>query len=721
MHPEIVIKGLNLELWALLQDKPEPLYTRVNNEDLLLDVINIHAWSMGIMRLKDTVLAVWDKIEPLSRASFLAAMTELGGTDPFRDKAELFSKTSFLERGEASPYFNMLVSFDGHLEYSLDTFCQLACNAIHSDRIDILKHLLTQPVDLTASVRRFSASRSYDNWEQKEIEKLSHRIIDMILEAALIENNLDMARLALQHGADPNIPIWQLERSYNHKYSALGYVIDMEFPYRGMIDLLLDQGASAAGTPYGGYNHELFLALGKGRYELVDRLISLGAGLSKPAKSADNSEVTKTAGCEHMVIGPGGPNFFGHFGDRLKWAHENIGSIIPLVPVSEKQAFFSSHAQGGSYSTIMERVIGNLDRLKRYEALGLDTRLSAEELCSAVGCGAFDSLVYLISKHGDSARDRAMFRIRRRKPDIGAAWHHMDMVPQADGINSADEFDPQDQKPFELPDGSKLYVDLSAIAAPGHKLGPCFEGHFWLRKDTAILRRRKDRVIVRRFEHSWHMEPFPLRPPGTCREQRYLDECIPCIRETGGQYIYLGLSLQRVRQIVSGCTLGTTSTPWKDLPPYVEILDQAEQRIKAQDSCNSRPGSTPLTDYELWGYPPEFWLYLVRLENGFISMTIDSCQGKTELLKEYKAWAKKAKIREIKFAPDQQLLEWEHWSEVPVEYKPYYYWDTMFGDRPSVTMGSYDNKYESTMASKVRNWYDNKREEWFQAKKARQE
>jgi len=57
---------------------------------------------------------------------------------------------------------------------------------------------------------------------------------------------------------------------------------------------------------------------------------------------------------------------------------------------------------------------------------------------------------------------------------------------------------------------------------------------------------------------------------------------------------------------------------------------------------------------------------------------------------------------------------------LPAEYKPYYYWDTMCGDRPGVTMGSYDNKYESAMATKVRNWHDRKWTEWFQAKKTKQ-
>ena len=689
-HPGLVIGDTFTDEWKRTKSEQDEPQDKVD-QDLALSFVCLHPWACGVDKHTKLVAALWEQMTPEARGAFMAGLSEFH----FGDEPELIDRTLLrLETAELSP----------------ESLCQLACNVIRFKRLDFLTALLGKYPSPTDKIKRFSASDTWDSWESEELLKLSHRVIDMILEAALIANDIDAARLALQHGADPNISIWQLERSSNNKYSALGYVIDSENiqPHMGMAELLLEHGASAAGTAYGGYNHELFLALGKGWHELAERLISGGACLSKPVESAENAEITKTAGCESIVIGPGGPNFYGHFGDKLKWAYENIGSIIPLVPVSEKQAFFSANAQGGSKSTMMDKVVGNLDRLKRYEALGLDTRLSAEELCTAVGCGAFDSLAYLLSKHGDSARDRAMFRIRRYRPDIGAAWRHMEMVPQEDGVNLVNDFDPQGQKPFELPDGSKLYVDLSAIASPLHKLGPCFEGYFWLRKDTVVLRRRKDRVVVRRLYKKWCMEPFPLRAPGICRDQRYLDDCLPLIREIDGKFIHLGVTMGRVWWTMSAGPLKDVVHTWKDTPEYSNLQDQAEQRIKTQDSCNSRPGSTLLTDYELWGYPPEYWLYLLRLQNGFIGMTIDSCQGKTELLKEYKIWAKTAKSREIKFIPDSQLLKWEHWSEVPAEYKPYYYWDTMCGDRPGVTMGSYNNKYESAMATKVRNWHDRK-------------
>ena len=72
--------------------------------------------------------------------------------------------------------------------------------------------------------------------------------------------------------------------------------------------------------------------------------------------------------------------FFGHFDEELSWAQEAIGDLIELTPIAEKQAFYSGNAQGGTWGTILDVVVGDRDRLKLYETLGLDTRLTAEEL-----------------------------------------------------------------------------------------------------------------------------------------------------------------------------------------------------------------------------------------------------------------------------------------------------------------------------------------------------
>lgn len=701
MHPGM-INGDTFSTWEKTSPNPDTPEEKVDI-DLLAALLERHAWACGMKKYTKAAAGLWDRLSSLSRGAFMAGLSE----QAFDEEPDLIDRTmSRLDSAELSP----------------ESLCQLACNAIKNKRTDLLEALLAQYPQPTGIVRRFSASDSGDAWDSEEVERLSPRVIDMILEASLICNNIDAARLALTHGANPDIPVWQLERSSNHKYSALGYVIDSEHAqnmqsHNEMAELLLDQGASPSGIAYAGYNHELFLALGNGWYDLADRLLAHGASFQKPVSTDEIAPAVRTAGIESVVLGPGGPNFFGFFGDKLKWAVENIGSIIPLVPVSEKMSFFSSHAQGGSRSTFMDRIVGNLDRLRWYESLGLDTRLSAEELSTAVSCGAFDSLVYLLSKHGETARDRAMFRIRRFRPDIGTAWRHMVMIPQADGVNIVSDFNPQGQQSFDLPDGSRLFVDLSAVASPGHTLGPCAEGFFWLRKDIVTLRRRKDRVVVYRLYKKWVMEPLPLRKPGTCRGQQYLDECLPLIREIDGKYIHLGVTLGRLWWVLPEGEMRNAVPQWNKTPGYDGIQDQAEELIRAQDAWNARPPEPCLTDWELQGYPPEYWCYLVRLDKGFISMTEESCHGNLTLLKDYNSWARSAKRREREFTPDRRLLEWDFWHEIPPDYKPYYYWDTMFGDRGSVTMGSYDNKYEREMASKVRCWHDRKWSEWWRARR----
>lgn len=559
------------DVWGKASDMAEPLYQRVGTPEEWALLLNRNAWAAGMGgKLSHTVLHYLKLLTREARGAFLAGLSEL------------HSDSKIIERA---------LDFLPSLELSPESLCQLACNAIKYNKPDLLQALLVKYPAPTDRIRRFGAYAMPDDWENREIEKLSNRVIDLILEAALISNNTAAARLALEHGADPNIPVWQLERSCNKRYSALGYAIDTEFIYnnethKDMVDLLLESGASAAGIAYAGYNSELALALAQGEKELVDRLIFQGASLSRPADDTERVTI-RTEGSESMVISPAGPNFFGHFGRELHWAHEKIGSIIPLVPVSEKQVFYTADAQGGRHYTMMDKVVGNVSALKQYEALGLDTRLSAEELCTAVKADAFDSLVYLLSHYGESARDRAMFRIRRFRPDIGAARRYLEAVPQPDGVNLAADFDPQGKEYFTLPDGSRLYADLSALASPGHNLGPCHAGHFWLREDTVVLRRRKDRVIVRRLEKRWRMEPLPLRKPGTCREQRYLDECLPLIREIDGQCIHLGVTLGNVIWLLPSCELRDTTAPWRELPAYVAIQDQAEKRIREQVAWNS--------------------------------------------------------------------------------------------------------------------------------------
>ena len=126
------------------------------------------------------------------------------------------------------------------------------------------------------------------------------------------------------------------------------------------------------------------------------------------------------------------------------------------------------------------------------------------------------------------------------------------------------------------------------------------------------------------------------------------------------------------------------------------------------------PSEPVLSEVELWGYPAEFWSYLIRLENGFIGVTVGSCVEKPGLLRDYRTWARQAKKHERDFRADPKLLEWEHWHEVPPDYRPYFYIDTMFRNRPAVISADYYDRYQHAMSEKAKDWLWKMEQEWKQ-------
>jgi hypothetical protein len=257
------------------------------------------------------------------------------------------------------------------------------------------------------------------------------------MEAALVRGDLAAIRLALQRGADPNLPVWKQERSSAEKHCALSFAISEG--RREIAETLLGAGASAAGTDFTAPNYPLYMAIKNGWDDLAERLLQGGARLRGLARLSDKSSAPLAEAPEFPPAVPLRPpgsaqapksevaqsrfrrlrEYFGHDSEELDWACETIGNIIPLAPILEKQAFHWGHAQGGQFTTILNVVVGNVDRLKRYESLGLDTRLTPEELCTAIDLNAFEGLLYLLSKHATDKREQALEFIRLRKP----AWH----------------------------------------------------------------------------------------------------------------------------------------------------------------------------------------------------------------------------------------------------------------------------------------------------------
>jgi hypothetical protein len=518
----------------------------------------------------------------------------------------------------------------------------------------------------------------------------------MILEAALTRRCASSVALALRHGANPNINFWELERNSNHMHTALGFAL-----HEGMADIalnLVEQGADATGGDAPGL--PLYQSLAGGMDKVAEALLRHGATFNHPTIASPSIKEIQERNRRPEWKDRNSETE----NEQLDWIKSQIGGLLPLVPFEEKTAVYIERTVG-SYTTsdfretYLKAVIANLERLRRFEALGLDARLSTEELNTAIKQDCYPSLLYLLEKHGEKVRDRVLFRIRRRKPEFGARNRALETRPQKDGINVLAKFDPCGQTPIVIGDRFRLYIDYSAIAEPDHELGACLEDHFWVRHDRAVFRLRQGQVVMRKLTSTWEMVVVP--------QYKYpLGEYLPVVREGEGQFIALGITLSNLYRATNDPELRELISAKTDSPLREALVDLGWERVRAQ-MATIKPGPKPvLSQDELEGYPRLFWPYLIRLPSGFIGMTAESCAESPELLPQYEEWAQVNKSEET-FVPDPRLVSWDIWRDIPVEFRPYYVMDTLF-ERPTVRSNG-ANAYEKAMIHKAVMWHN----EWM--------
>ena len=695
----------NEEDWEAVEPTLRIADDKLDNQAVAL--FSKHGWTIGRLGWIAVADRLWARLSEDSRASFLAGLS--GRLSSGFGAGAALAPTIPLPQGDRLSAAEFIKEKIGDVTLNPISACELAVNITLRSGDSTVAAILSRPGIAEARVPRLDPLGQRE-WESA-IHPLSDRVADIVFEVALKTNNDRVAEAALDASADPNAAIWSLERSFNERFCALAYAIDHGTPR--MVDRLLNSGASPEGTDYGGLNQPLFYALYHRRDELADRLLAGGASFSMPSEVAC-APAGAGCGCESEVISPRG-QFFGYFRNELDAIRQRLSPLIALTDVARRASHYIGNGQGGSRMTFLNAVANrddDLARLQKYEERGLDTSLSVEEICALIHADAWNCLAYLLGKHGADTRDRAFFRLRRKYSEFGAQQRWFETEPQDDGINVIAHFDPAGWPSFELPDGSRIHADLSAIAPPGHALGPCGETEFFCREVSAVLRRRGDHVVVTRLSQQWALVPNPFKtshlgPRGLRKLPRYeLLDLLPVVREIGGRFIWLGISLDGV-----GWNLRDTATAerfheWRDSLAGERIVAEATRRIAAQDAANLRPPKPQLSEVELDGYPREFWPHLVRLDNGLIGMTEESCDD-TKLLARYRAWEAQNKP-DFTFVPDPRILEWDGWKQVPEELKPFFVFDPMF-DRPGVRHKS-ANEYEEAMIRKAVRWWN---EEWM--------
>jgi hypothetical protein len=662
--------------WHTLEEMASTLDARQLSE--VLPVLAARAWEAGSQESFQLSRLLWPQLSPQAQGDCLAGMARhLSNLEP----AE--------ERMLADFFLNHLPS----TALSSQALAEIAANAMRSRQSAILDAALAhRDFDPEAVVERLDPAE--DRFEN-EISQHATRTVDLLLECSVRCLQAEATERLLAQGASPDLPCWNLERSFSEWFSLLSYSLHSlgntekdDEPMR-IFDLLLQHGADPRGLACEGLNHPLKLALDKCRWNIADRLLDMGAsftgGRELLPKDFEKPGRLIPAGHPHYAV----------LDDDLQWVETKIAPLVSLLKPWQAPLFYRGDAQGGKSSTFLSSLLSEQDmqQLKHFESRGLPTGLTPALFIQLVNGGHCAALIYLL--RNETNLPHILFRARCRNPELGIlrlqAWLSQ---PQDDRINELPDFDPGDQVPLELPDGSRYYLYLDAVAPPDHDHGPLTSGCFWLQEHQPVHRRRRDRVIIRCLQRIWRMEKLP--------EHDYaLMAMMPLVKEVNGRHFLPGVS---ARHVMFGQAFPVESTPlvraWLN-GPFEQAMRDFRQRISDQLANTSLLPEPVLSVTELKPYPEEFWPYLRRLEDGTIGVTQKSTQPRPEMHDIITIWARQNKPPQD-FTPDPRVVSWSLWSKVPLELQPYFVWDDLF-QKPTVTHES-RNDYDRAMIHQAVQW-----------------
>ena len=323
----------------------------------LIPLVEKHAWLIGRLGLAPLAERIWPGLSRSARGNYLAGISNHMS-------------------GDSAPAFTAKAA---EADFSPAALCELAVNRLAQDQWQTVIGLLDNPTTLTGEIQRFVAFRSKVlNRKYKAIDALSHRVVDILLEAALRLGKTEAVGDLLNRGASPNIGLWQVFSSCSHRYCALSYAIKNDL--LPCVPLLLDAGATPDGNKFSGQGQPLLFALHGGNWSIADLLLQRGARFD--GGKLDNFGV------------------FHPSDETVEWVRQIAGQKFPLEPIITKPQcdtpFDGMYGMSHTYLTAMLGRADRLNHLKKYVLLGLDARPTAEELAYGIELGDVSCLEYLL-------------------------------------------------------------------------------------------------------------------------------------------------------------------------------------------------------------------------------------------------------------------------------------------------------------------------------------
>ena len=505
------------------------------HQGLVRDLVLRHGWLIGTLGWLPLIESAWLHCSPETKGEILAGL----------------SNQEFLEWKKTTTVDDWFLSRLKEARLTPLAACELAVNGLYRNRPALTAHVLAQPHLLVAGIQRKELDDAAENCRA---EDACPRGIDLVLEAALCLGLNGWVRRALVCGADPNSGIFWPDRPVREKFCALSFAARA-----GTIEavrILLKAGADADGTNYSGKGHPLFQALAHGRRQVANELIWGGASFQVQTRRQ---------------------TFFGRFEIHPERMQEAMEGLVPLVPVDSKEHFHVGGDHGGmghTWLTCLLRGGDSRGQFEHFTMMGMSPAIAVEELCAAIDQDCFAGLEFLLRKN--NASPKAWFRIRRMKPHLGTERRENYAEPSASRVPAMPEFVPMHPSPLELQDGSRIYVNLGSIAPAIHSHGPVAAGHVYVQEARGEFRRRGETIFMSRLHQAWRQVAVPGDEAG-------LEEILPCVREFGGPFYWMGINLNRLRWKAWTRADRVLLERWQNSAGYQSILAAARKRIDEQN------------------------------------------------------------------------------------------------------------------------------------------
>lgn len=638
-------------------------------DSLLILNVEAHAWEIGWLGLRPLAESCWERLSSRAKGLLLAGFSNQGG----------MSDWILARLPEAA------LPAEGVLE--------IACNAVGNSDLPLFQAALEKdPKLLSHEVERlepFEGTPSRQGEWSRHLAHISDRVVDMALEACVVRGWAPGARLALQLGASPDLRVWVLERNYNEHHSALSYAIKQEA--WDVADLLLEAGAGPSAAMG---SKPLYLAIANRNDSLAERLIDSGMDFSHgdlPDWLAASSPGDNIAWERAM--------FFNCHRENIERA-QRLAEGLPIVHPTETAWFYRGDGQGGRYGTFLGSLLFRDDarRLQWCLEKGLPLKLTLPDLAILLSWGAYDCLRAMMEHR--NTLPAVIWRIRRELPDFGTGRRLWMVRPDARRVGVLPAFDPGNQTPLDLPDGSRLWVDLSGLAGADDQPGPVTPGMLWVRTCVVAARRRKDRVVLREASFVWELRPEPTN-------DHQLRNLLPVVKEVDGEFLLTGLTLGKVwwQDDPRSDEDKDWIQEWTEGAAWLRLRPQVIDRLNDQRAAHQLAPKPVLDADELAPFPAVFHPWLRRTGDGFVRLDETAAAAFPKIIADYRAWDAAERHRERDSIPDPRLLAWPPWNELPADLRPWFAWDE-FLNRPRPLSLRHPSAYEKAMCRQALNWWN---------------